>query len=589
MPALGLGLGLALSPSLDSEKLSLDLQFATDKTLTARKGPTPTFTRANGATEVGSDGLIRFSPENLILYSNNVGNAAWTKVGGTVATSAETINGLVAEVFNEDLTTGTHRFYRVNDGFAGITSTLSLWLKAAGRRYVCINVGTSGPSGDSKIVLDLIDQVVVVSATGVAVNIQIEGNGWARYSLTFIPRIDSGTMPIQSNFSSTSVSENGTGLNGAAFYVAGQQFERSSTARTYIPTTTAQVFGARFDHDPVTLACKGLLIEEQRTNLTIQSQAFDNAAYSKAAIGVAAATITANNDTAPDGTLTADLVNFSATTAIDQQGQLFRNVVTATAGQNITLSIYMRVPSGTATVFIGLTELSPLTGQSVACNVTTTWQRFSITRTVLATTSMFLQIGPVTSAFMGQTTVQPAASVLLWGAQFEVGAFPTSYIPTTGAAVVRSADVCSITGGDFTSFYNQSEGTFFTSGIAKGMLVMASSGINSDQVAIPFVPSIQRLRFDVANAGVYTAQVESGIISEGSFNKIAGSYAANDARSAFNGTLGTPDTSVTVPINLTTLHIGKTASASLTLNGTVARIQYFRKRLPDAKLQALTT
>lgn len=49
---------------LSNDKLSLDLQFAADKTLTARKGPTPVFTRASTATFVGSNGLIQSAAIN---------------------------------------------------------------------------------------------------------------------------------------------------------------------------------------------------------------------------------------------------------------------------------------------------------------------------------------------------------------------------------------------------------------------------------------------------------------------------------------------------------------------------------------------
>ena len=59
----------------------------------------------------------------------------------------------------------------------------------------------------------------------------------------------------------------------------------------------------RFDYDPATLAPRGLLIEEQRTNLLLRSEEFDNASWAKTN-----ATITVNATTAPDGTTTADLI-----------------------------------------------------------------------------------------------------------------------------------------------------------------------------------------------------------------------------------------------------------------------------------------
>jgi len=49
---------------LNPDGLALDLQFAADKTMTARKGPTPAFTRASTATFIGSKGLIQSAAIN---------------------------------------------------------------------------------------------------------------------------------------------------------------------------------------------------------------------------------------------------------------------------------------------------------------------------------------------------------------------------------------------------------------------------------------------------------------------------------------------------------------------------------------------
>ena len=43
----------------------------------------------------------------------------------------------------------------------------------------------------------------------------------------------------------------------------------------------AEASVARIDFDPVSRACRGLLIEEQRTNLCLRSETFDNAAWTK--------------------------------------------------------------------------------------------------------------------------------------------------------------------------------------------------------------------------------------------------------------------------------------------------------------------
>jgi hypothetical protein len=53
-----------------------------------------------------------------------------------------------------------------------------------------------------------------------------------------------------------------------------------------------------------------------------------------------------------------------------------------------------------------------------------------------------------------------ATSIYIAGPQLEEGAFATSYIPTTSAAVTRAGDFASITGSNFSSWYNLVQGTF---------------------------------------------------------------------------------------------------------------------------------
>jgi hypothetical protein len=505
-----LGNRLSRSGGASADRLSLDLQFAADKTLTARKGPAPVFTRASAATEVGPDGFIRFSPENLIPYSNNIGDASWFKVGGTVGTSTETVNGLTAEVFNEDSTTGTHRFFRFEGGTAGVASTLSLWLKAAGRRYVCINLGASGPDANSKVALDLIDQVVIVGATGVNVNIQAEGNGWARYSLTFVPRVDSGSMPIQSNFSSTVISEDGVGLNGAAFYVAGHQFERFAFARAYIPTTASQVFGPRFDHDPDTFVCKGLLIEEARTNLVFPS----------------------------------DILTTQTRT------------VTAAAH---TLSFY-----GAGTVVLSGAHIATVTG------VGSYPVRTSLTFTPTAGSLVLTVTGSVRAA------------------QLEAGGFATSYIPTTTTSGVRSADVCSISGGDFSGFYNQSEGTILVNAFtpASGDRTIVEMSDNTVNEMISLITEGTNPFFSVTDGGSNDVKIDSGAVVANTSFKLVGAYKLNDFASSINGGSVVADTSGTIPA-VDRIRVGAGQSGNA-MCGCISSIRYYGKRLSNVKIKFLT-
>ena len=89
----------------------------------------------------------------------------------------------------------------------------------------------------------------------------------------------------------------------------------------------------RFDYDPVALTCKGLLIEETRSNIVNYSDDFANAAWLKLN-----ATITSNAITAPDGTNTADKL---VDTVADNVHVVYRSP-TVVDGAVYTLSVYAK-------------------------------------------------------------------------------------------------------------------------------------------------------------------------------------------------------------------------------------------------------
>jgi hypothetical protein len=173
--------------------------------------------------------------------------------------------------------------------------------------------------------------------------------------------------------------------------------------------------------------------------------------------------------------------------------------------------------------------------------------------------------------------------------QIEAGSFPTSYIPTTTGTLARSADVCNITGGDFTSFYNQSEGTFLSSTqlfsigndyTARYWGVFEPSTGSYMRVSVFGQTSTQESSFLFSPASNIDSTVNS-VTSRAS--RVAGAYQANNARIVKNGTLGILDTSVTPYTSFNNLGIMTSAS------GTIAALRYYKKRLPDAKLVTLTT
>jgi hypothetical protein len=177
-----------------------------------------------------------------------------------------------------------------------------------------------------------------------------------------------------------------------------------------------------------------------------------------------------------------------------------------------------------------------------------------------------------------------------WGAQLETGAFATSYIPTVASTVTRSADVATMTGTNFSSWYNQSEGTFVAEAdqyaAASYGLVAASDGTASNYVMLDTTSS-GNSRYRVAVGGVSQAAiVQASAIVPNAVYKVAATYQANSFQAAYNGTLGTEDTSGTLP-TVDRLLVGATTSGT-PLNGHIRAIAYYNTRLPNAQLQTLT-
>jgi hypothetical protein len=297
-------------------------------------------------------------------------------------------------------------------------------------------------------------------------------------------------------------------------------FTRASTA-TFVGSDgliqSAAINEPRFDHDPVTLACKGLLIEESRTNLVF-----------------------------PSDTLTTQT-----------------RTVTAVAH---TLSFY-----GTGTVVLSGVATATVTGTGAFPTRTT------LTFTPTAGSLIMTVTGSVTQS------------------QLEAGSFATSYIPTTTASVVRSADVCSITGSDFTGFYNGSEGTIITSasvpvliGNNRGLF-----GINNNTASHGFLTF-----YNSSSGGVLTQSRNApaaaatlpptSSITEGFLFKRALAYYPDSGSTSSDGSLVTTTAATMSTQTMLTLQIGSMLAGSFYWSGHIASIRYYKKRLADQKLQTLT-
>ncbi len=385
-------------------------------------------------------------------------------------------------------------------------------------------------------------------------------------------------------------------------------FTRASSA-TFVGSNgliqSASTNTPRFDHDPVTLASRGLLIEEGRTNLLQRSEEFANAYWS-----VVRSTITTDAATSPDGATTAEKLIADTTAAINHR--VDRASITLALNTVHTVSVFAKASEYTglglgvglsATEGVRFSLVGAGTATSVLAGNTGTiqqlpngWYRCTCTFTSDATTAthrvaIYVGQNGTTTSYTGDGT----SGIFIWGAQLEVGSFATSYIPTTTASVVRSADVCSITGGNFNNFYNQSEGTLFLNAVpplpsqlAYPLMVNTTGNSQAHRIARSNESGVGSRRWrglTTTNAGIEAVITTSGDITTTNV-KAAYAFKLNDNAFAVNNVLVGTDTTVTMP-NPTSMRIGGNDGVDV-LNGHIAAVRFYKKRLPDAKLQALT-
>ena len=506
---------------INPDGLSLDLQFAADKTLTARRGPTPVFTRLSG----DNGGTTYFGP--LVDLGD----------------------------YTEFSTTG-------------ITNGRASWFKSDGENDITISYTGTGWR-------------VIVAYDGIEDEyLAAPGSEW---------------RPDQADWSS-------------------QEFT----------ITTSSTFGIvkaannepRFDHTTAG-DCRGLLIEEGRTNVLQHSANFKNTTSSNYWENPSATTVTVDQTTSPDGAATADLLTTS-TTSFDcfvrrtinwvgstqysysiflKRGPSNHRYVGLYIGAGITGALQypyfdfdnpttVQIPSGTMVGTINSTRVDAYPNG---------WYRVSVTFTTAAT-PVTIYGGVYVSTSNGTLSSTPTAGLdcYIWGIQAETGSFPTSYIPTTTGTLARGADVCNITGDDFSGFYNSTAGTLLSEVMIANLvgdnrgIVQMDDGTNN---------TIIRNSYGLANGGFHSI-IRANADASTTLSVVAGTASTIQKRViAYEGTAFASTTNGgvvatatrTMPVGLNAMRIGNLVGGSFYLSGHIAAIRFYKKRLPNAKLVTLTT
>jgi hypothetical protein len=256
----------------------LDLQFASNKSLTPLVGPTPSFSRASTKMVVGSTGLLsqvaidvpafthywngsqwicdgldnEDQRINQALYSEQIDNAWWPKYRVTVTANAVVApdGTTTADKIVEDNTNSYRGVTGYRSGLsvtAGVRYTFSIYLKAAERNWVLLALGDGSRFGDCSANFNLANGTIGTYNQGAAspamtAAITYAGDGWYRCQINatcLSTSVTSVAVGIQL-CSGDNVAVY-TGDNVSGVYAWGGQFEAGAEASSYIPTTTGAV------------------------------------------------------------------------------------------------------------------------------------------------------------------------------------------------------------------------------------------------------------------------------------------------------------------------------------------------------------
>jgi len=334
---------------------------------------------------------------------------------------------------------------------------------------------------------------------------------------------------------------------------------------------------------------KGLLIEEARTNLCLQSQTFQTA------WSAVLTTVAADQTTAPDGTMTADKLTptvmlnqhrIDQTTSIPAAPHTFSVYVKA-AGYGF---VWLRIGSVGAVFNLSTGAATTVSGGATAYSVQAAngWWRCVVSCTTLGSDTVRINVseGPTAADFSGDGT----SGIFVWGAQLEAASTASSYIVTTSASATRAADVISVGGLAVAAPLTLVTGFEAAQATSGTKYIAQLDAGTQNNVLLNYLSGTMARRAYVTASGVAQADVNAGVnVAVGAQWTMAGLFQTNNVNAAASGTLGAADTSATMPTGLVNLRLGSTSVGAAQANGYIRRVVVYPRALTNAELQAVTT
>ena len=523
-----------------------------------------TFSRTSLATMFDSTGKLTYAPNNLLLYSNTFNNAQWSLTSATLASGvSDPVGGANAWTITATAGGGMLRQWQTYSTLANRPGVVSMWMRRrTGSGTVSILTGTG---------------------TWTAVTGQVSGSWALVYSTTVFDGAGNAPNGIQ-------LGTNGDAVDIYFSVTAAVTYETTPRTADQVITTSAAYYGPRIDYDPNTLTVKGLLIEEARTNVASWGEDLSNAGWAWTTNGNA---VTANATAGPAGTTTAALITPIAGSGAHRSERLISGF---SLGATVSLSIFAK-PNGYNNIQLGVYDtayhsanFNVSTGAvaNTDAGVTATikpaangFYRCTITYTTAGATMLYWEayVRPNGTIDSNSWIADGTSGIYVDKAQFEVGSFATSYIPTDASSVTRAADVVQFTGAALTALQG-SAGSAITETISLSDTSPASitnliRGTNS----ILYRDTTGKTGTTNGTTALLTAAAPTWNVS------LRNGLAWSAAGRSLVYTSGAVATDANAVSNGGTLYLGSN-NGSAVENGWYKSFAIYNQRLSDATLQA---
>ena len=539
-----------------------------------------TFSRGSNlaATRVGPTGLIEKGRENLLTYSNDFSNAAWTKFGSPTLTSGQSGYDGSSDAWLYESTTASHSMLQFVSG-SGVYS-FSVYAKAGTADGIRLRFSASI---DTNIYVDLTDGSIITDQSGITYNIESVASGWYRISIT-------SNVSSLSNVRLIVVNNAGAETTGT-IYIQDAQLEIGLAATDYIESGASTGKAGLLEDEPRFdysggATCPSLLLEPSRTQLVEYSEAF-----SQWNSNLGSPVVTDNFATSPEGLTNATKITFP--TSNDGVTDVFG---IGTTGNNLVFSIYVK------NIDASFTEIR-IRNSTTDFESRVNWTGSQITSvTTIDGTLEYEAVGNDWYRIWGAYTNDDAnqrprlysnganSSYLVYGAQLEVGSYPTSYIPNhSGGTITRGADACIKT--SYPDLSSQQELTLYAefNYEQSGRVIAIGNGTTNTRFFASYGSDKQIYMYlNIGGTLAFFLTSSNNVVSDGK-NKVAVKIKSGESLLYLNGTEVFNNTSTFTLSGFQNVYIGTSEYGSTNDTQKIDSSLIFYNALSAADLTTLTT